>query len=66
MLPKMCQQETARRCAAAQSAMATAELDALLIGIGLNRQCYSGYLSPGLGGARPFLLFLPQRGDPVW
>lgn len=65
MLPRMSYQEVAARCAEAQANMATAQLDALLIGVGPNFQYYSGYPSPGLGGARPFLLLLPQRGDPV-
>jgi Xaa-Pro aminopeptidase len=57
--------ELERRLAGAQAAMAARQIDALLVGTGVNLQYFCGYPSPAQSSSRPFLLLLPRRGDPV-
>ena len=45
--------------------MAEENVDALLVGTGVNLQYFSGYPTPAQSSSRPFLLVLPSQGDPV-
>lgn len=55
-----------RRIQAAQAAMTSAGFDALLLIESANLRFLSGYPSAELTLARPFLLVVPRRGEPVF
>lgn len=48
-----------------RSRMSQQNLDAVLLGTGMNLQYFSGFPSPHRNVARPFFLLIPVRSDPI-